>query len=278
MSPGRSTLGDDNQIVAGSWWPPDYHGAPEVSLATEFQQSLGVGVGDKVSFDIGGEPFEATVASVRKVKWDSFQPNFFVVFSPGVLDAVAGTYLTSAYFHPADPHVMAQLARRFPSVSIFNVDDLLAAGAQHHRQGGTGGAERIRLHPVCRSRGAARRRSVQSRGAPFRKRHAAHPGCLRARRCGKGVMAEFVALGLLAGVSGGGVARPSRVHFVATRVLQVPYEFDPWLPRGGHRRGCPTGVPQWLAGHAQRHLTASHTDLARRVSGPLKASTRVRFP
>ena len=39
-----------------------------------------------------------TVASVRKVKWDSFQPNFFIVFAPGVLDETAGTYLTSAYF------------------------------------------------------------------------------------------------------------------------------------------------------------------------------------
>ena len=66
-----SALGDDNQLVAGNWWAPDYHGPPLVSLATEFQQSLGVGVGDKVSFDIGGEPFVATVSSIRKVKWDA---------------------------------------------------------------------------------------------------------------------------------------------------------------------------------------------------------------
>jgi putative ABC transport system permease protein len=241
-----SALGDDNQIVAGSWWPADYHGAPEVSLSTEFQESLGVGVGDKVSFDIGGEPFEATVASVRKVKWDSFQPNFFVVFSPGVLDAVAGTYLTSAYFHPRDPHVMAQLARRFPSVSIFNVDDLLAQVrgiidkavlAVQSVFAFTLFAGLVVLLAAVQSSREERRfesamlRTLGARGATV----------------WQGVMAEFVALGLLAGslaVAGAALAGA----FVATQVLQVPYAFDPWLPLvgigGGALLVCLSG---WLA-------------------------------
>jgi len=119
-------LGDDNQLVAGRWWSPADRGRALVSLSTEFQQSLGAKLGDRMTFDIGGESFTATVASIRKVKWDSFQPNFFVVFAPGVLDGAAGTWLTSAYFHPRDAHAMAALAHRFPSVSIFNVDDLLS--------------------------------------------------------------------------------------------------------------------------------------------------------
>ncbi|MGH8260058.1 MAG: ABC transporter permease, partial [Steroidobacteraceae bacterium] len=119
------SLGPDNRVVAGRWWGPADRGKPLVSLATEFSQSLGVHVGDRLSFDIGGETFTATVASLRKVKWDSFNPNFFIVFAPGVLDGAAGTYLTSAYFHPAQGRVLAQLAHRFPSVSIFDVDNLL---------------------------------------------------------------------------------------------------------------------------------------------------------
>jgi putative ABC transport system permease protein len=241
-----TTLGDDNQIVAGQWWPADYHGPPEVSLATEFQESLGVAVGDKVSFDIGGEPFVATVASVRKVKWDSFQPNFFVVFSPGVLDAVAGTYLTSAYFHPTDPHVMAQLARRFPSVSIFNVDDLLSQvrgiidkavlAVQSVFAFTLFAGLVVLLAAVQSSRDERRFESAMLRtlGAS---------GAL----VWQGVMAEFLALGLLAGalaVAGAALAGT----FVATRVLQVPYAFDPWLPLvgigGGALLVCVSG---WLA-------------------------------
>jgi putative ABC transport system permease protein len=240
------TLGDDNQIVAGEWWPPDYHGAPEVSLSTEFQESLGVGVGDKVGFDIGGEPFVATVASVRKVKWDSFQPNFFVVFSPGVVDAVAGTYLTSAYFHPSDPHVLAQLARRFPSVSIFNVDDLLAQVrsiidkavlAVQSVFGFTLFAGLVVLLAAVQSSREERRfesAMLRTLGA-------------RGMTVWQGVMAEFVALGLLAGaLAVGGAALAGA--FVATRVLQVPYAFDPWLPLigigGGALLVCISG---WLA-------------------------------
>jgi len=59
------------------------------------------------------------------VKWDSFRPNFFVVFAPGMLDSTAGTYMTSAFLQPT-AGAMARLVQHFPGVSIFNVGDLLA--------------------------------------------------------------------------------------------------------------------------------------------------------
>ena len=118
-------LGPDNRLVAGRWWTAEDFGKPLVSLATEFQEALGVEVGDRLTFDIAGEALEARVASIRKVKWDTFQPNFFIVFAPGVLDGAAGTYLTSAYFAPGAARSLAQLAHRFPSVSIFDIDELL---------------------------------------------------------------------------------------------------------------------------------------------------------
>ncbi|MGA7824141.1 MAG: FtsX-like permease family protein [Steroidobacteraceae bacterium] len=118
-------LGADNRIIAGHWWTPADFGKPLVSLASEFQESLGLRLGDHLTFDIAGESVEATVASVRKVKWDSFQPNFFIVFAPGALEGAAGTYMTSAYFSPGTARSLAQLARRFPSVSIFDIDELL---------------------------------------------------------------------------------------------------------------------------------------------------------
>jgi putative ABC transport system permease protein len=120
-----SELGDDNRIVEGHWWTAADAGKPLVSLAVEYQESLGLKLGDRLRFDVGGENFDVTVASFRKVKWDSFRPNFFVMFPPGLLDASAGTYMTSAYLEPSSG-AMAQLVHRFPGVSIFNVGDLLA--------------------------------------------------------------------------------------------------------------------------------------------------------
>ena len=120
-----SELGDDNRIVEGHWWSAADAGKPLVSLAVDYQESLGLKLGDRLRFDVGGENFDVTVASFRKVKWDSFRPNFFVMFPPGLLDASAGTYMTSAYLEPSSG-AMAQLVHRFPGVSIFNVGDLLA--------------------------------------------------------------------------------------------------------------------------------------------------------
>jgi putative ABC transport system permease protein len=118
-------LGDDNRIVEGHWWTPADQGKPLVSLAVDYQDSLGLKLGDRLRFDVGGENYDVTVASFRRVKWDSFRPNFFVMFPPGLLDASAGTYMTSAFLEPSSG-AMAQLVHRFPGVSIFNVGDLLA--------------------------------------------------------------------------------------------------------------------------------------------------------
>lgn len=119
-------LGDDNRIIAGRWWRPDDSGKPLVSIASEFQESLQLKLGDRLGFDVAGEHFDVTVASFRKVKWDSFRPNFFIMFPPGLLDGAAGSYLTSAAYEPRSAGALTELVRRFPSVSIFNVGDLLA--------------------------------------------------------------------------------------------------------------------------------------------------------
>jgi putative ABC transport system permease protein len=118
-------LGDDNHIVAGRWWTRADYGKPLVSLAVEYQQAMGLKIGDRLRFDVAGEVLTVTVESFREVQWDSFRPNFFVEFPPGLLDGAAGTYMTSAYFQPTSAG-MAELVHRFPGVSIFNVGDLLA--------------------------------------------------------------------------------------------------------------------------------------------------------
>jgi putative ABC transport system permease protein len=121
-----SELGDDNRIIAGRWWSAADAGKPLVSLASEFQESLGLKLGDRLSFDVAGESLEVSVASFRKVRWDSFRPNFFIVFPPGLLDGAAGSYMTSARYQPRRAGDLAALVQHFPSVSIFNIGDLLA--------------------------------------------------------------------------------------------------------------------------------------------------------
>src|SRR6266702_528533 len=219
--------GGDNRIVSGAWWQPADYGKPLVSLSTEFQDSLGVNVGDKLSFDIAGEPFDVQVASIRKVKWDSFQPNFFVVFAPGVLEKTAGTYITSANLKPGDARSLSQLARRFPSVSIFDIDELLAQvrsvldkailAVQSVFVFTLFAGLTVLLAAVQSSRDERRYESAMLR-------------TLGARRATvlQGVLSEFTTLGLLSGLlaaAGASVA----AYFMDTRVLQLHYTFDWWI-------------------------------------------------
>jgi putative ABC transport system permease protein len=118
-------LMEDNQLVAGRWWSPADAGKPLVSISTEYQESLGLKLGDSLTFDVAGEPLTVTVASIRKIRWDSFRPNFFLVFPPGLLDGAAGTYMTSVFLTAAQRPALADLVRQFPTISVFDVDAIL---------------------------------------------------------------------------------------------------------------------------------------------------------
>jgi putative ABC transport system permease protein len=115
----------DNQLIAGRWWTAADYGKPLVSISTEYQDSLHLKVGDELQFDVAGEPLRVTVASIRKIRWDSFRPNFFLVFPPGLLDGAAGTYMTSVYLNQAQRPALVDLVRSFPTVSVFDVDAIL---------------------------------------------------------------------------------------------------------------------------------------------------------
>ncbi|MGB8326713.1 MAG: FtsX-like permease family protein [Steroidobacteraceae bacterium] len=220
-------LGADNRIVAGSWWTAADAGKPLVSLATEFQESIGLKLGDELAFDVAGEIFKARVASVRKVKWDSFAPNFFVVFPPGVLEGTAGTYMTSAYFRPGEARPLAELVRRFPSVSIFDMDDLLgrvravidkaALAVQSVFAFTMFAGLVVLLAAVQASRDERRYESAMLRTL------GASRGVVRS-----GVLAEFATLGALAGLLAA-LGATLAGYLLATRLLELPYVFEIWV-------------------------------------------------
>ena len=218
-------LGADNRIVAGRWWTPGDNGQPLVSVSTEFERWLGLRLGDRLTFDIAGEHLTVRIANIRKVKWDSFRPNFFIVFAPGLLDKLAGTYLTSAYLAPGAARSLAGLARRFPSVSIFDIDDLLAdvrsvldkavLAVQSVFAFTLLAGLTVLLAAVQSSRDERRYESAMLRTL----------GASR-RTVLTGVLAEFAALGALSGLiaaAGASIA----AYFLTTRILDLRYAFSP---------------------------------------------------
>jgi putative ABC transport system permease protein len=120
-----STLQADNRIVSGKFWSEAFNGQ-EVSVEQDFGRELGLSLGDEVGFDIAGETVSATVTSFRTVEWDSFSPNFFMVFSPGVLEGFPATYITSLHVEESERAVVLDLMRQFPSVTAIDLDAVLS--------------------------------------------------------------------------------------------------------------------------------------------------------
>lgn len=120
-------LPSDNLITAGRWWGAEHASdLPGVSVEAELAESLQLKLGDRLRFNVGGIEREAQVTSLRQVDWDSFQPNFYMIFEPQTLQDLPATYLTSFYLPPGQDAELIKLSRAFPSVTLLQVDALLA--------------------------------------------------------------------------------------------------------------------------------------------------------
>ena len=126
----------DNKIIAGEWWqnvsdasghqPEDFgNRLPRVSVEARLADRLGIAMNDTLSFVVGSQTFHATVSSIRSVKWDSFNPNFYMMFEPGTLQDLPITYLTSFYLPSEKRQQLRELVRQFPAVTLLEVDAIL---------------------------------------------------------------------------------------------------------------------------------------------------------
>jgi len=119
------SLSASNELIDGEWWHPDYEGEPLVSMEEDAAEELGVGLGDRLKFLVAGQEIALTISSIRKVNWDSFQPNFFMVLSPGALDEFPTTFVASLKIEEQQSNVLLRLVRAHPSVSVINLETIL---------------------------------------------------------------------------------------------------------------------------------------------------------
>ena len=122
----RNSLMSSEKIVAGTAFA-DYSGSmPAISIESRFARRVGLEIGDTLSFDVSSKQIKGLVVSIRKVRWTSFHPNFFIVFQPGVLDDAPKTYL-SALRTPR--HLVAPLqnwiASHYSHVTIIATADIV---------------------------------------------------------------------------------------------------------------------------------------------------------
>ncbi|MET0658805.1 MAG: FtsX-like permease family protein, partial [Steroidobacteraceae bacterium] len=231
-----STLQAGNTITAGKWWRPGDNGGARVSVEQEIADVLELKLGDELSYDVAGETIKARITSIRRVQWDTFTPNFFLVFSPGVLDDTAGTYITAIHLQTEQRRLLAELVRRFPEVTVIDVEALLtqvrnvmdkaSLAVQYVFAFTLIAGVMVLLAAIQATRDERRYESAILRTL----------GAAR-RVVFIGVATEFTALGLLAGIlaaTGASVAG----YFLAREVFNLRYELDLRVWLVGTIAGC----------------------------------------
>ena len=127
----RDTLVSSEKLVAGKWWAPaaattaPYAISIEVGLASE----LGVTLGDTITWDVQGLPVITHITSMREVNWARFEPNFFVVFQPGMLEKApqSALLLTRIEDPGARGRIQRRLVERFSNLTAVDISTVQAA-------------------------------------------------------------------------------------------------------------------------------------------------------
>ncbi|WP_242457941.1 FtsX-like permease family protein [Halomonas sp. YLGW01] len=127
----RDALPEGNRLVAGQWFGAANQdadasdGTVPISLEDDLAGRLGLALGDTMSFTIGAATVTGRITSLRDLDWDSFRPNFYVIFPPGVLERFGHTYITAFHLDDAESPLPGRIVEDFPAVSLLNVEAIL---------------------------------------------------------------------------------------------------------------------------------------------------------
>ena len=144
----RDSLTASETVVAGRWWTgraageaagageaegtAATRGAPSsaspaspaaISVEQDLARELGVTVGDTITWDVQGVPVQSRITSLRHVTWARFEPNFFVVFQPGVLDSAPQSFvvLTRVPDETARAELQRDLVLAYPNIAALDL-------------------------------------------------------------------------------------------------------------------------------------------------------------
>jgi putative ABC transport system permease protein len=113
----RSAQPENNPVVQGQWKEGE---RDAVSIEIGIAKTLGLKMGDRLRFDVGGVISEGRVTSFRKVDWGSMRANFFVIYPVDNLPDVPLSYM-AAFKTPDVPAFERNLLQQFPNVTSVDL-------------------------------------------------------------------------------------------------------------------------------------------------------------
>ncbi len=216
----------DNTVTQGRWWPAD-DPLPQFSVEAGIAETLGIRLGDELRYLVADREVAAPVTSLREVQWDSFNVNFFVVGTPGLLAQEPATYVTSFHLPAEREALVPELLRAFPSVTLIDVGALLEQVRGIIEQG-IRAVEYVFLFTLA----AGLLVMYAGIQASLSVRRAEH-GVLRTlgakrHQLLRGLLVEFTVAGLLAGLTASIFAEVTG-YVLARQLFDLPFTLNPWL-------------------------------------------------
>lgn len=129
----RDSLASSETITAGRWFTGSDRGSGRsmddpvgISVEKDVAGELRLRIGDTVTWNVQGAMIHSVVRSFREVNWARFEPNFFVVFAPGALEAAPQTAvaLTRVEDREAMGRIQRSLAEQAPNVTSVDLGEL----------------------------------------------------------------------------------------------------------------------------------------------------------
>ncbi len=112
-----------NPVLAGRWVAGEQDG---VSVEQGIAETLGLQLGDRLRFDMGGVVHEARITSLRKVDWSSMRANFFMLFPLAEMPDLPTTWLAAFRTPEGDRQFERRLVQQFPNVTSVDMRASLA--------------------------------------------------------------------------------------------------------------------------------------------------------
>ncbi len=199
----------------------------EISVESGMAQRLHLALGDTLGFRIGDQTVAARITSLRSVKWDSMQPNFFVIFAPGQLDGLPASGIASVRVPPAASGQLAGFVKAFPGITVLAVDKLIADIEAVFAR--ILAAIQLLLGFLLAA-GLAVVVATLLASLDARQQEAVLLRTLGARRAwlAQGLISEFLVLGLLAGLLAS-VCAEIAMALIAHRLFELGPQLHPWL-------------------------------------------------
>ncbi len=117
-----ATPGPKTRITAGTFWPEDYTGDPQISFAAEEAAEIGLHLGDRMTVNILGRDITATITSFREVDFSNAGMGFVMTLNPSALTGAPHTHIATVYAPPeAEAQILKDVTKTWPNITAIGI-------------------------------------------------------------------------------------------------------------------------------------------------------------